>query len=142
LKNYSKIKRNRPGEINMPGVKKTIDVAGIKTKDELLTLLGRELFLGGVNGNHPLKAVNAGAGWGMNWDALKDSLSCLDSGGIWGTSPKLEFPLLLEFINSDQYMNADREGFRILKSILNDTKATYLKDGLQFNYAFTSNKTE
>ncbi|MHB8845961.1 MAG: barstar family protein [Nitrospirota bacterium] len=120
----------------MPGTQEIIDLASVKTKMDLLIVLGRVLNLGGPNGNHPVTAVNAGSGWGMNWDALKDSLLSLDSGGIWGTSPKLEFPFFLEIINWKEYLAADPEGFSILKTILSETNATYAKEGLQFTFAF------
>ena len=121
----------------MPGTQKTINLARVKTKEDLFILLGRELNLGGPNGNHPVTTVNAGRGWGMNWDALKDSLLSLDSGGIWGTSQKLAFPFFLEIINWKEYLAADPEGFSILKAILSETNATYAKEDLQFTFAFS-----
>lgn len=73
----------------------TIDLNGIKTKEALIEQLGSALELGGPDGNHRFEAVNAGEGWGLNWDALNDSRCYLDSGGIWGTSTKFKFPLTL-----------------------------------------------
>lgn len=122
----------------MSGDKKSIDLSGIEKSDELLFLLGRELHLGGIDGNHNVEAVNAGKGWGLNWDALADSFCYLDSGGIWGTSPKYKFPLTLEINNCAQYRAADEKGFGILESILKDTKAAYLKDGLKFEYVLNN----
>ena len=82
-------------------------------------------------------AVNAGKGWGMNWDALYDSLKYLNTGGIWGTSHKFCFPLSLELKGSDAYRSADASGFKTLSKILNDVQAFYSKSGLQFKYTFT-----
>ena len=66
-----------------------IDLGEARTSDHVLGTLGRVLQLGGPDGNIPVTTVGAGRGWGMNWDALRDSLRCLDTGGIWGTSPHL-----------------------------------------------------
>ncbi len=118
----------------MAGGKKSIDLSGIERSDELLFLLGQGFCLGGIDGNHHVRALNSGKGWGLNWDALADSLSCLESGGIWGASPKFKFPLVLKFTGCALFQSADEKGFEILESILRDTKANYDKVGLKFEY--------
>jgi hypothetical protein len=113
---------------------KTIDLAGANTTEAVLTVLGKELCLGGPDGNHTVIAANAGDGWGMNWDALQDSMLYLDSGGIWGNSPKFAFPLLLELVNCSSFREADPQSFQILKDVLSTTKERYAEDGIQFDY--------
>ena len=111
---------------------RAIDLIGVRSAAELIALLGDELCLGGPSGNHP---VEGSTGWGMNWDALADSLCYLPDGGIWGTSPRLEFPLHLKFLNSYTFRLADPRGFAIFEEVLSRTQATYSANGLLFGYS-------
>ena len=68
-----------------------VDLSDVASKEALLTTLGAALDLGGPNGNVPVAHSKAGRGWGMNWDALEDSLRELHNGGIWGTARRIAF---------------------------------------------------
>lgn len=72
--------------------------------------------------------------WGENWDALKDSLLYLDSGGIFGDKPLFNFPLNLVFINSENLKKSDPASFKILEEILNDVENIYKEDKKQLTY--------
>lgn len=113
-----------------------LDLDHVRSKEQLIELLGEKLEFGGRSGNHPVTAVDAGRGWGRNWDALKDSLTCLDSGGIWGTGRQFRFPLRIQFANSTNYREADPEGFETLAAILRDVQGIYAKDGMHLSYQF------
>lgn len=113
-----------------------IDLAGIRSTNQLLAHLGSELELGGPAGNHKTRAGEERAGWGLNWSALKDSLCYLDSGGIWGTSTRLPFPLTLRFVNHDAFEYACPQEFATLVSILEDVRSIYRRSGLDFGFQF------
>lgn len=113
---------------------KIIDLAGANSSEAVLHLFGKALCLGGPGGNHPVMAVDAGEGWGPNWDALQDSMLLLDSGGIWGSSPGASFPLLLEIVNCSSFRNADPQGYDILTDVLSVVKQRYAEEGMQFDY--------
>jgi len=112
-----------------------IDLGGVTDGAALLHRLGERLELGGPAGNHSVDAVNGMAGWGMNWDALADSLCYLDTGGIWGTSTKVPFPLLLRFENVEALRGESPEMLDLLKEVLERTKAAYGRSGKNFEYA-------
>jgi hypothetical protein len=114
-----------------------LDLDQVRSKEQLIDLLGEKLEFGGPGGNHTVTAVDAGKGWGRNWDALKDSLACLDSGGIWGTSRQFRFPLRIQFANSTKYRKADPEGFETLAEILGEVQGIYAKDGMRLRYEFS-----
>ncbi|MEG1456042.1 MAG: hypothetical protein RSC66_10805, partial [Comamonas sp.] len=63
------------------GTQLTIDLDGMTHKAQILAALGAALSLGGPDANHPVRPGEE-RGWGMNWDALFDSLLNLHSGGI------------------------------------------------------------
>lgn len=106
----------------------------VENEADLFEIFGRELELGGPDGNFPVKGPNAGRGWGMNWDALADSLSSLDAGGIWGTSRRFEFPLKIILLNTQEYANSSPEDFNSLIAIMRSTVTFYDKAGLTFEY--------
>ena len=114
-----------------------IDLGEIRSKDQLLDLLGDVLELGGQGGNVNVKGPLDGKGWGKNWDGLADSLGYLDTGGIWGTSKKLSFPLLLRFSNFHSYRANGQPGWDILKEILDDTVDLYARNKMSFRYECT-----
>jgi hypothetical protein len=106
----------------------TIDLKGLKTKEEVLHTFGEVFQLGGgPEGNIPVAANTTGKGWGMNWDALADSMSYLDTGGMWGTSRKFEFPLTITVVNVQDFQENDSRGFSTLEEILDATKEQYAK---------------
>ena len=111
-----------------------VDLQGVRSAAELMDALGDALELGGPNGNVQVQHPTDGRGWGKNWDALLDSLTCLDSGGIWGTSRKLRFPLRLELKNSSTYRATDQKGFGILMEILDTARERYGENDLHFTY--------
>lgn len=120
----------------MTNTTKIIDLAGANTSDAVLRVFGKALFLGGRDGNHPVMAVDAGEGWGLNWDALQDSLLLLDSGGVWGSSPGVSFPLSLEVVNCSSFRNKDPRGYGILEDILRTVKERYAEQGMELDYEF------
>ena len=111
----------------------SIDLSGITDEAQLLALIGAELQLGGPDGNHPVKP-GASAGWGLNWDALADSLCYLDEGGIWGTAPKHAFPLMLKFDGALKLANSCPNALGTLEEILLSTQEKYARTGLEFSF--------
>jgi len=110
-----------------------IDLSRVANDAQLLSTIGEALCLGGPAGNHPTR-VGVNRGWGLNWHALNDSLSCLDTGGIWGTSPKLSFPLMIRFEQSGNLRRACPEALTSLREILLDTQALYAQRRLEFAF--------
>lgn len=117
-----------------------IDLDGIGTKRELLLCIGEVLEFGGPKGNHPILAgaVSLDGGWGVNWDALYDSLKELEKGGIWGTGKKLEFPLTLRLLNFELLLQNSKADFTTLEEILDDTEAWYREQRKIFRYEFVN----
>lgn len=113
-----------------------IDLHGVRDKEDLLERIGEVLELGGPEGNHPTRPDSINSGWGMNWDALADSLDFLESGGIWNTSVALPFPLHLKFTNARELQLRHPEALRTLVDILEETKAGYARRGKAFEYSF------
>ncbi len=112
-----------------------IDLSGINNKDQLLHKLGDIFEFGGKTGNFPASHESK-AGWGMNWDALNDSLDYLATGGIWGTSKKLRFPLKVVFENSDKLQESDKKSFEILKEIFEGHSNKYKAENTEFIVEF------
>ena len=113
-----------------------VDLEGLKTKQEVLLKFGEVFEFGGPDGNVPVEAINAGKGWGINWDAMNDSLSHLEAGGIWGTSKKFMFPLYMKVVNYQDFAKNDPEGFTILEDILKISAERYHKEHKSFQYTF------
>src|SRR5688572_7019544 len=101
-----------------------IDLNGVADSAALLYVLGQRFELGGPLANHPV-GPNGMTGWGMNWDALADSLRYLDAGGIWGTSTKVPFPLLLRFENVEALSREDPQALGLLQEVLEEAKVSY-----------------
>lgn len=106
-----------------------IDLENCENERKVLLKIEKVLYFGG-----PDDIVSNG--WGLNWDALKDCLCYLDTGGIWGNSPKFKFPLKLIFVNYKAFKKTEPDKFKILKEILKDTKKLYLQYGKNFFYIF------
>lgn len=115
------------------GTSLTIDLGGMTEKAQILAALGAALCLGGPDGNHPVRPGET-QGWGMNWDALFDGLLNLHSGGIWGTSPNFAFPLTLTFAGAQPLARHNPQAFSILLDILEQTRATYARQKLRFDF--------
>ena len=113
-----------------------IDLKNCVDKQSVLLKIGEILMLGGPNGNIPVDLGNAEKGWGINWDALFDSLRELENGGIWGTSPKLQFPITLIFQNYTQFKSNNPNEHKILVDILEDVKRFYSQSEKVFEYRF------
>lgn len=109
----------------------SINLHGVTDEAQLLALIGEALQFGGPDGNHRLES-GVSAGWGLNWDALADSLCYLDEGGIWGTAPKHPFPLLLRFDGALELANSCPRVIGTLEGILLETKEKYALAGLKF----------
>ncbi|MEG0000355.1 MAG: barstar family protein [Comamonas sp.] len=116
-----------------PATQLTIDLGGITQKAQILAALGAALCLGGPDGNHPVRP-GEDRGWGMNWDALFDCLLNLHSGGIWGTAPRLAFPVKLTFAHAQPLARANPQAFAILRDILEQTRAAYARQNRQFDF--------
>ena len=113
-----------------------VDLQGVSSTAQLMDVLGAALELGGPDGNVQVLGPSDGKGWGKNWNALLDSLTCLDTGGIWGTSRRLRFPLRLELRNSSTYRATDPKGFATLIEVLESARERYAEVDLQFAYEF------
>ena len=110
-----------------------IDLAKVLTKSDLLARIGDVLEFGGpgdVTGLNP----TSGFGWGRNWDALADCLCYLDSGGIWGTSRPLKFPLSLLFENASAIQAIEPASVRTLVEVLENTATKYAKTGMILSF--------
>lgn len=116
-----------------PGTQLTIDLGGMTQKAQILSAICAALCLGGPGGNHPVRA-GAEQGWGMNWDALFDCMLNLHSGGIWGTSPVFDFPLTLIFTGGGALARHNPQAFAILQDILEQTRETYARQNLRFDF--------
>jgi hypothetical protein len=111
-----------------------VDLAVVRSSAELLDVLAEVFEFGGPDGNIPVSSDVERKGWGQNWDALQDCLCYLDTGGIWGTSNKRRFPLLIRFTNSADF-RADRDGgCSMLIEILETVKERYLPDRLDYSF--------
>ena len=111
-----------------------VDLGTVRSEEQLLDLLGDALELGGPDGNVNVAHPGEAKGWGKNWNALLDSLTCLDTGGIWGTSRRFTFPLKLEFANSSAFRDADPISYSILLEVLETVRGRYAHDGVEFSY--------
>jgi hypothetical protein len=100
-------------------MKVVIDLSGLKTKDEVLRKFGEIFEFGGPDGNFPVEP-EGNAGWGLNWDALTDSLALLPEGGIWGTGKKFPAGTSIEIIHFEEFRKNDPEGYVILQEILSE----------------------
>jgi RNAse (barnase) inhibitor barstar len=117
-----------------PGDVIAVDLEGVQSTPELMDVFGEALELGGPSGNARVQSPTDGRGWGKNWNALLDGLTCLDTGGIWGTSRKVRFPLQLELKNLATYRAADPVGFATLIEVLEDARQRYAENELKFTY--------
>ncbi|BFO57016.1 barstar family protein [Acidovorax sacchari] len=116
----------------MPNVL-TINIQGKHSKADVLAAMGEALQLGGPGGNHPVRPGEE-SGWGMNWDALFDCLLNLHSGGIWGTSPVIEFPLELVITGAGLFARDNPDAFAVLNDVLEQTRETYARSGRVFEF--------
>lgn len=110
-----------------------IELTGLVDAKLVLARIGECLQLGGPDGNHTVRPGGE-SGWGMNWDALFDCFLNLHSGGIWGTSPVLDFPLRLSFLGSGDLRRETPRAFSILQDILEQTRETYARRGMDFEF--------
>jgi hypothetical protein len=117
-----------------PGDVIAVDLEGVRSTPELMDVFGEALELGGPSGNVDVQSPADGRGWGKNWNALLDSLTCLDTGGIWGTSRRLRFPLQLDVKNLATYRAADPGGFATFIEVLEDARQRYAENDLEFTY--------
>jgi hypothetical protein len=113
-----------------------IDISTIPTDVALLERLGEVFEFGGPDGNVRYRTGMGSKGWGINWNALHDSLSYLDTGGIWGTSRIPKFPLCVRFLGCESYKARNPEGFSILEDILLGKETAYDLQGLVFRCEF------
>ena len=116
----------------MPNVL-TISLEGKHSKADVLSVIGEALQLGGPGGNHPVRPGEE-SGWGMNWDTLFDCLLNLHSGGIWGTSPVIEFPFELVITGAGAFARDNPDAFAILNDELEQTRDTYARSGRVFEF--------
>lgn len=111
----------------------TINIQGKHSKADVLAAMGEALQLGGPGGNHPVRPGEQ-SGWGMNWDALFDCLLNLHSGGIWGTSPVIAFPLKLVITGTEAFARDNPDAFAVLTDVLEQTRETYARSGRIFEF--------
>lgn len=96
-----------------------IDLSGLITKLETTKRFSETLDFGRYS-DGSLVALN-------NWDAFNDCLSYLDVGGIYGTSEKISFPLILSIKGYSDFKNNNPKDFLILKDILSEKQILYKK---------------
>ena len=125
-----------------PGSDIVVDLAGLRSEKDVLLAFGSAFEFGGPGGNKSAARAGPGEGWGMNWNAMNDSICFLREGGIWGTSRRFHFPLTLRILNSDGFRVTDPRGFSILLDILETAKQFYASEGLQFDYVVASARDE
>jgi hypothetical protein len=113
-----------------------IDLIDCADKQSVLLKIGEVFMLGGPNGNASIQHGFEGKGWGINWDALFDSLRELENGGIWGNSPKLQFPLTLICRNYEQFKSNCPNEYEVLVETLEDVKRFYSQSKKMFEYRF------
>ncbi len=111
----------------------TISIQSQRTKADVLAAIGEALQLGGPAGNHPVRPGEE-SGWGMNWDALFDCLLNLHSGGIWGTSPVIEFPFELVITGAEAFARENPGAFAVLNDVLEQTREIYARTGRVFEF--------
>ena len=97
-----------------------VDLNKVTNKKNVLQILGKAL---GYNDEYY---------WGKNWDAFKDILGYIDTGGIYGTNKIISGPITMIFENFHEFKYQMPEDFNILERILNENK----KDNLDFDYMF------
>ena len=97
-----------------------IDLNQAINKIEILQILGEALGY---------KAENI---WGENWDAFKDILGYLNTGGIYGTNEIISDPITLTFENLHEFKSQMPKDFNILESILIENK----EENPNFDYKF------
>jgi hypothetical protein len=114
-----------------------IDLSGVVTEEQLVGCLGAALELGGPDDHGSAPSPSSRSGWGRNWNALADSLCYLDSGGIWGTSRRFAFPLILRFTNSQDLRSRNPSSLAILVDILQGVRAKYAEHSMQFHVEFS-----
>jgi hypothetical protein len=113
-----------------------IDLNNCEEKEDVLERIGEILKLGGPKGNFHVESEGKEKGWGLNWDALSDSLHELEKGGIWGNSPKLQFPLTIVFLNYGEFKSKNPGEFKILEEIFDDINKYYSSIHMNFQYEF------
>lgn len=111
-----------------------IDLARVTSSSRLFGLMDQTFEFGG--GPYAPYEGAPGTGWGGNWSALKDCLCYLDSGGIWGTSTKIIFPLKLRFLNHAGFARLCKPDFDTFVEILEAVRDTYSKGGMSFQFSF------
>lgn len=111
----------------------TVDLRRCRTATDVQLAFGKALLFGGPNGQQQL---GDGEGWGVNWDALADCLCALPSGGIWGTSPKIELPVKLRILYSDSLAGRRSRHLWTLYEILEGTRYLYDQHGQGFTFQF------
>ncbi len=114
----------------------TIDLRGVRGPYGIFTAFGNTLYFGGISQAHWLSNKRK-EGWGFNWNAMNDCLSCLDSGGIWGTAPEYKFPLHLILLHNGSLQAGSK---KIMLEILDDTQTLYTKNSMSFTYELVFDK--
>lgn len=110
-----------------------IDLGNIDGKEKLLKLFGEIFELGGPNGNVDCSSAEK-KGWGINWDALNDSLSYLDAGGIWGNSKRFTFPLHVYITHYKKFEQEHPRDSKILIEILVNKVEQYKRHEMEFEF--------
>ena len=112
-----------------------IDLQNIDNAEDVLMELGNIFEFGGPNGNTKIiPGINKG--WGFNYSALNDSLTCLEDGGIWGTSKKFTFPLSVHFTNTHSFKVNDMDAYQSLVEIFERNSEEYKAEGKEFIVEF------
>lgn len=97
-----------------------IDLKNVFSEDEVLQTMGEAL---GYTGDKF---------WGKNWNAFKDILGYLDTGGINGDNEIFPMPVALLIENFQEFKSQAPEDFTIFEDILNITK----NENKEFDFKF------
>ena len=110
-----------------------IGLDGLVTNQDVLSKFGDVFELGSPNGNH---LPDHKGGWGLNWDAFEDAMMYVQEGGIWGTSQKFVFTLMITIHGYVDLKRNNPEGFSTLRDTLASVATDYTGRGLSLEIAF------
>ena len=107
--------------------KLNIDLKELNTAEQVLRKFGKVFEFGGSENSEA---------WGKNWDALFDSFTAIETGGISGTSKKFSLPLDVIILNYSTFKESCPEDFKILNDVLRETTNEYEIEGKQLHFRF------
>ena len=116
-----------------------IDLSGTRGKGDVIRALGGAFEFGGPSATDNVAASgidDSHRGYGQNWDAVIDCFRDLDNGGIWGTSRRFQFPLLVIFKNWAHLESLDGNALSDLKEVLSIASSESAEGQKEFRFEF------